>query len=48
MAKPATYDEAVRIYRSGKWACPPPLVYSGNWDEAAWVMYIWGIEKPRA
>lgn len=42
-----TYAEAVARYRAGKWRCPPPPVYSGNWSEADWAFYIFGVAKPR-
>ena len=36
-----TKNEARRfLYKHGKYSFPPPPVYTGNWNEGAWIRYI--------
>lgn len=37
---PLTEEEKIALYRAGRYCFPAPPVYTGNWDEAAWIRFI--------
>ena len=37
-----THNEKLYLYRAGKYVFSVPPVFSGNWDDAAWITWIDG------
>jgi len=47
-----TEAQKQHMYRFGQWGCPAPPVYSGFWNEAAWIKWIdthngWEADRPK-